>query len=41
MKVLVAVKRVINCNEDRPYSVLGNLTPSAFAAQLKPVRKVA
>jgi putative transposase len=25
----------------KPHSALGNLTPSAFAAQLKPARKVA
>lgn len=31
----------IDYNEERPYSGLGNLTPSAFAAQLKPARKVA
>jgi transposase InsO family protein len=28
-------------NETRPHSALGNLTPSAFAAQLEPTRKVA
>ncbi len=28
-------------NETRPHSALGNLTPSAFAAQLKSARKVA
>ncbi|GAG24963.1 unnamed protein product, partial [marine sediment metagenome] len=28
-------------NEDRPHSSLGNLTPSDFAAQLNPARKVA
>lgn len=28
-------------NNDRPHSALGNLTPSAFAAQLEPARKVA
>ncbi|WP_439648168.1 integrase core domain-containing protein [Albidovulum sediminis] len=28
-------------NECRPHSALGNLTPNAFAAQLKPTRKVA
>ena len=28
-------------NEDRPHSALGNLTPSAFAALLKPARKIA
>ena len=28
-------------NADRPHSALGNLTPSAFAAQLDPARKVA
>ena len=26
----------INYNEERPHSALGNLTPSAYAAQLKP-----
>lgn len=31
----------IDYYEERPYSGLGNLTPSAFAAQLKPARKVA
>jgi putative transposase len=31
----------IDYNEERPHSALGNLTPSAFAAQLKPARKVA
>lgn len=29
----------IEYNEERPHSALGNLTPSAFAAQLKPARK--
>ena len=28
-------------NEDRPHSALGNLTPSAFAAQLKSARMLA
>ena len=28
-------------NDHRPHSALGNLTPSAFAALLKPARKVA
>jgi putative transposase len=31
----------IDYNEDRPHSALGNLTPSAFAAQLKSAPKVA
>jgi putative transposase len=31
----------IDYNENRPHSALGNLTPSAFAAQLEPARKVA
>lgn len=31
----------IDYNENRPHSALGNLTPSAFAAQLQPTRKVA
>lgn len=31
----------IDDNEERPHSALGNVTPSAFAAQLKPARKVA
>jgi putative transposase len=31
----------VDYNEERPRSALGNLTPSAFAAQLKPARKVA
>ena len=31
----------IDYNDERPHSALGNLTPSAFAAQLKPARKVA
>ena len=31
----------IDYNEERPHSALGNLTPSAFAAQLQPARKVA
>jgi putative transposase len=31
----------IDYNEDRPHSALGNLTPSAFAAQLKSATKVA
>ncbi len=31
----------IDYNEDRPHSSLGNLTPSDFAAQLNPFRKVA
>ena len=30
----------IDYNEERPHSALGNLTPSALAAQLKPARKV-
>jgi putative transposase len=28
-------------NLNRPHSSLGNLTPSAFAAQINPARKVA
>lgn len=28
-------------NEEQPHSELGNLTPSTFAAQLKPARQVA
>lgn len=31
----------IDYNENRPHSALGNLTPSAYAAQLQPTRKVA
>ncbi len=31
----------IDYNDHRPHSALGNLTPSAFAAQLEPARKVA
>ncbi len=31
----------VEYNEERPHSALGNLTPSAFAAQLQPARKVA
>ena len=31
----------IDDNQNRPHSSLGNLTPSQFAAQLKPARKVA
>lgn len=31
----------IDYNQNRPHSSLGNLTPSQFAAQLKPARKVA
>jgi len=31
----------IDYNENRPHTALGNLTPSAFAAQLKPARKIA
>jgi len=31
----------IDYNENRPHSALGNLTPSAFAAQLEPTRKIA
>jgi putative transposase len=31
----------IDYNDQRPHSALGKLTPSAFAAQLKPARKVA
>ena len=31
----------IDYNQNRPHSSLGNLTPSKFAAQLKPARKVA
>jgi DNA replication protein DnaC len=31
----------VDYNEERPHSALGNLTPSAFAAQLKPARKAA
>ncbi len=31
----------IDYTENRPHSALGNLTPSAFAAQLQPARKVA
>jgi putative transposase len=31
----------VDYNENRPYSALENLTPSASTAQLKPARKVA
>ena len=31
----------IDYNETRPHSALGNLTPSAYAAQLQPARKLA
>jgi putative transposase len=31
----------VDYNDHRPHSALGNLTPSAFAAQLKPAREVA
>ncbi len=31
----------IDYNEDRPHSAIANLTPSAFAALLKPARKIA
>lgn len=31
----------IDHNQNRPHSALGNLTPSALAAQLKPARKIA
>jgi putative transposase len=30
----------IDYNEERPHSALGNLTPSAFVAQLKAAREV-
>ncbi|MFC0342501.1 integrase core domain-containing protein [Paracoccus niistensis] len=29
----------LDYNEERPSSALGNLTPSAYAAQLKPAQK--
>ena len=31
----------IDYNDNRPHSALGNLTPSAFAAQLEPTQKIA
>ncbi|WP_375373027.1 integrase core domain-containing protein [Roseomonas sp. KE2513] len=45
MSLADAKKRIeewrCHCNEERPHSAFGNLTPSAFANQAQPARELA